>query len=352
MTVPPLSAAASVVLSVDGMGGDNAPHAVLEGMALCLQRRPQVRFLLHGDEALLNPLLARTPALAAATTVCHAAESVTPDEKPTRALRRGDTTSMWRTLAAVQNKQAHAAISGGNTGALMALSRYQLNTPAGIDRPAIAALWPTLRGTSIVLDVGANLDADSRRLVEFALMGVEFARVLTGRDRPRVGLLNIGTEALKGHDNIRGAAQILTTLPIQNFEYVGFIEGNAIGKGVADVIVTDGFTGNVALKTAEGTASLVSTFLKNALQSTLLSRLGALMARGALRAFKEAADPRKVNGGVFLGLNGLVTKSHGSSDGRGFASALELTHNLAAAGMSDAVIASLNALANTEATAA
>ena len=335
------------VLAVDAAGGDHAPQAVIRGLSLARRRRPAVRYLVFGDEAALRPLLAEDPALAAVTETIAVSDFVGAEEKPARALRRGEATGMWQTIAAVRDGRAQAAVSGGNTGALMAISRYVLGAPAGIERPAIAAIWPTLNGECVVLDVGANLEADSRRLYEFALMGVQFARVLTGRERPRVGLLNVGTEEMKGNDHVRAAAGLLRAGADESgMEYIGFIEGNAIGAGAADVVVTDGFTGNVALKTAEGTASLVTGFLRNALRSTPGGRIGAYVARKALQAFKESVDPRRVNGGVFLGLNGLVVKSHGGSDARGFAAAADLAYDLAAGDVSGAVARALTVVTN------
>ena len=333
----------TVILAVDAAGGDHAPAAVVRGLSISRRRRPDVRYRLFGDGSALEGLLKEDPALAAVCDITSVSDHVGAEEKPARALRRGNVTGMWQALASVRDGSAHAMLSGGNTGALMAISRYVLGAPAGIERPAIAAIWPTLNGECVVLDVGANLDADSRRLYEFALMGVQFAKVLSGRDKPRVGLLNVGTEEMKGNDHVRAAAALLRGAS-EMLEYIGFVEGNAIGAGVVDVVVTDGFTGNIALKTAEGTARLVTSFLRNALTSTLSGRIGAWIARDALRAFKESVDPSRVNGGVFLGLNGLVIKSHGGSDARGFAAASDLAYDLAAADVSGAVTRALTSV--------
>jgi glycerol-3-phosphate acyltransferase PlsX len=245
---------------------------------------------------------------------------------------------MWHAIESVKNKEAEVAISAGNTGALMAMSMFQLGVLEGISRPAIAAIWPTKRGQSIVLDVGANVSSDAEQLVDFAVMGEAFARAILGLDRPSVGLLNVGSEDVKGHDSVKSAANILrnATLPI---EFHGFVEGNDIAEGTVDVVVTDGFTGNIALKTAEGTAKLVTGFLRAALMRSLLGRIGALFAAGSLNALRRRLDPRASNGGIFLGLNGIVVKSHGGTDAMGFASALDMAIDMARSGVTDRIIA-------------
>jgi glycerol-3-phosphate acyltransferase PlsX len=246
------------------------------------------------------------------------------EDKPSQALRRGrGKSSMWLAIEAVKSGGAQCVISAGNTGALMAMARFVLKTIPGIERPAIAAIWPTLRGESVVLDVGATIGADARQLVEFALMGEAMARSLLGLERPTVGLLNIGVEEIKGLEEVKEAGQLLRNLGLP-LEYAGFIEGDDIGKGTVDVVVTEGFTGNIALKTAEGTAKQLATYLRLALTRTLLSRLGALLASGAFATLRERMDPRKHNGGVFLGLNGIVVKSHGGTDALGFATAIDV----------------------------
>jgi glycerol-3-phosphate acyltransferase PlsX len=249
-------------------------------------------------------------------------------EKPSQALRRGHNSSMWHAVDAVAKGEANVAVSAGNTGALMAISMFRLGVIAGIARPAIAVIWPTMRGQSIVLDVGANAGCAAEQLVEFAVMGEAFARAIFGIERPTVGLLNIGEEEVKGIEPVKRAAQILRAshLPI---EFYGFVEGDGIGAGIVDVVVADGFTGNVALKTAEGTAKLVGHYLKTALKRSVFGRIGAILAAGALRTVRKKLDPRALNGGVFLGLNGVVVKSHGSADALGFASAVDLAIDMA-----------------------
>jgi glycerol-3-phosphate acyltransferase PlsX len=253
-------------------------------------------------------------------------------EKPSQALRRGRNSSMWNAIESVAKREADVAVSSGNTGALMAISMFRLGIIEGIQRPAIAVIWPTMRGQSVVLDVGANAGCDANQLVDFAVMGEAFARTIFGIDRPTVGLLNIGEEEVKGIEPVKRAAHILraSRLPI---EFCGFVEGDDIGAGAVDVVVTDGFTGNVALKTAEGTAKLVTHYLKSALKRSFFGRLGAIFATGALRALKKKLDPRSLNGGVFLGLNGVVVKSHGSADALGFASAIDLAIDMASSDM-------------------
>ena len=322
-----------VILSIDAMGADSGPASILAGAAIARRRHPKVRFLLYGDEAVLRPLLARHRALAKAAEIRHAPDVVRMAEKPSQAVRRGRNSSMWHALEAVARREAKVAVSAGNTGALMAISMFRIGLIEGISRPAIAVLWPTMRGHSVVLDVGANAGSDAEQLVDFAVMGEAFARAVFGIQRPTVGLLNIGEEEVKGIESVKRAAQILraSRLPI---EFYGNIEGDGIGKGIVDVIVTDGFTGNVALKTAEGTAELIMHYLRIALRRSLLGRLGAILASGAFRVLKRKLDPRTLNGGVFLGLNGVVVKSHGGADALGFASAIDLAIDM---GQSDMI---------------
>jgi glycerol-3-phosphate acyltransferase PlsX len=254
------------------------------------------------------------------------------DAKPAHAMRRGKGTSMWNAVASVQAGEAAAAVSGGNTGALMAISRLQLRMVAGLDRPALVADWPTLEGVTSVLDVGANVMCDAERLVEFAIMGAAYHRAAHGRTRPSVGVLNVGTETEKGHEEVRGADRLLRQ-GAWEFDYHGFVEGDDIAKGTVDVVVTDGFTGNVALKTAEGLARFFRAQLRATLSGDPLARVGALVASGALRRMSERLDPSTVNGGPFLGLNGVVVKSHGGADARGVANAVRIAAALSAGGI-------------------
>ncbi|HEY0302992.1 MAG TPA: phosphate acyltransferase PlsX, partial [Rhizomicrobium sp.] len=324
--------ARELTVSIDAMGGDAGPGVVVAALVRSVLRHPAVKFILHGDEAELRPLLAKRGKLSERVTIRHAAERVRMEEKPSLALRRGRNTSMWHAIESVKTREAEVAVSAGNTGALMAMSMFQLGTLEGISRPAIAALWPTKRGQSVVLDVGANIVVSAEQLVDFAVMGEAFARAILGLERPTVGILNVGTEDMKGHDAVKGAAHILrnnSTLPI---EFAGFVEGDDIAEGTVDVVVTDGFTGNVALKTAEGTARLVTHFLRVALMRSFLGRLGGFLAGGALNVLRRKLDPRASAGGIFLGLDGVVVKSHGGTDELGFAGALDMAIDMVRAG--------------------
>jgi len=338
-----------LTVSIDAMGGDAGPGIVVTALARSIVRHPAVRFLIHGDEAVLNPLFAKRPKLLPRIEIRHSAERVRMEEKPSQALRRGRNTSMWRAIECVAKHDADVAISAGNTGALMAMSMYQLGLIEGLDRPAIASLWPTKRGQSVVLDVGANIQSDAQQLVDFAVMGEAFARAILGLERPIVGLLNVGSEDQKGNDAVRGAAHILrgAKLPI---EFCGFVEGDDIAEGTVDVVVTDGFTGNIALKTAEGTAKLVIYFLRTALRRSLLGRMGGFVAVGALNALRRKLDPRASNGGIFLGLNAIVVKSHGGTDAMGFASALDMAIDMARADVTAKIAADRAMLAVPETT--
>ncbi|WP_421696724.1 phosphate acyltransferase PlsX [Aestuariivirga sp.] len=307
------------------MGGDHGPDVVIPGAALSVQRHPELRFLLVGDRGRIAPLLERHTKLKDRSEIVHTDVFVTMDAKPSQALRQGrGKSSMWMAIDAVRTGRADAAVSAGNTGALMAMARFILKTLPGISRPAIAALWPTLRSESVVLDVGATIGADAAQLVEFAVMGEAMARCLLGLEKPTVGLLNVGVEEIKGAEQVKEAGRILrgSKLPM---EYAGFVEGDDIGKGTVDVVVTEGFTGNIALKTAEGTAKQLSSYLRLCLSRTLMSKLGAVFAAGAFEALRDRMDPRKHNGGVFLGLNGVVVKSHGGTDALGYATAIDIT---------------------------
>lgn len=322
-----------LIISLDAMGGDHGPETTVPGADLARERHPGFGFLFFGDEARINPLLEKYPKLKAVSEVIHTDVAIAMDDKPSQALRRGRGKSgMWLAIDAVREGRAHCAVSAGNTGALMAMGRFILKTVPGIERPAIAVLWPTQRGESVVLDVGATVGADARQLVEFAVMGEAMARSLLGLEQPSVGLLNVGVEEIKGNESVKDAARLLreSNLPIH---FHGNVEGDDIPKGTVDVVVTEGFTGNVALKTAEGTAKQISSFLKAAITSTLMSKLGAFIARGAFAALKDRMDPRKHNGGVFVGLNGVIVKSHGGTDAIGFATAIDVAVDMVSNGL-------------------
>jgi phosphate acyltransferase len=315
---------ARCTIALDAMGGDNAPQMVLDGIARIHARHPHARFRLFGDQARLRPQLDASPELRAVCEIVHTDEVITNDDKPSQALRKGRQSSMRLAIDAVAEGEADGVVSAGNTGALMAMSKVVLRTLPGIDRPAIASAFPTERGETVVLDLGANIDCGAEHLVQFAVMGANFAHSVLGRARPLVGLLNVGVEEMKGNEKVKAAAETLRAATDLAFDFHGFVEGDDIAKGTVDVVVTDGFTGNVALKASEGVARLMTTFLRISFRRSLMSKLGYLLARPALNAFRERLDPRYYNGGVFLGLKGVVVKSHGGTDAVGFAAALEI----------------------------
>lgn len=321
--------AQKVRIALDAMGGDYGASVIVPGAGLSLTHHPDTEFLLFGDSALINAQLDAHPAMKAASRVIHTDVAVTMEEKPSQALRRGrKVSSMWLALDAVKKGEADVAVSAGNTGALMAMARFNLRMLPGIDRPAIACAWPTLRGESVVLDVGASIGGNAQHLASLAIMGSAMARVLFDLERPTVGLLNIGVEEVKGVEEVRAAAELLRSMNLPELDFIGFVEGDGIGKGAADVIVTEGFSGNIALKTAEGTARQIAEYLRSAMNRTWRSRIGYLFARAAFSALRDKMDPRKVNGGVFLGLNGVVIKSHGGTDAVGFASAVDVGYDM------------------------
>jgi len=331
---------ANRTIALDAMGGDFGPDVVIPGAAISLTRQPNLSFIAFGNQAAIEAVLAKHPAMAAKTRIVHTDFAIASDEKPSQAMRRGKGSSMWLALEAVKNGEAHAAVSGGNTGALMAMAKLILRPLPGIERPAIAALWPTVKGECIVLDVGANIGASSQQLVDFAFMGAAMARALFHTDRPSVGLLNVGSEDTKGADEVKEAHGWLKQNDI-NIAYRGFVEGDEIGQSVVDVVVVEGFAGNIALKTAEGTARQIGQYIKDAMRSSMLSKLGAMLARGGFMALKDRMDPRHVNGGTFLGLNGIAIKSHGGSDALGFASAVDLAYEMADSGLIERLTADI-----------
>jgi phosphate acyltransferase len=322
--------AGTPTIAIDVMGGDHGPSVLVPAADLARLRDMNVRFLLIGDQKLIELELAKLPALRAVSDILHTEDAVTGSEKPSKALRRIKTTSMGLAVQAVKDGRAHAAVSAGNTGALMATAKFVLRTMPGIHRPALASLLPTVRAECVMLDLGANTECDADNLVEFALMGAAFARTTLGLDRPRVALLNIGVEEMKGTGKLQEAAARLSALTDMSLDFIGFTEGDKIARGDIDVIVTDGFSGNIALKTAEGTVKLVSTLLKQSFSSSFMGKIGYFFASGAMRSLRNHLDPNNHNGAVFLGLNGLVVKSHGSANDKGFASAIDVTRELVA----------------------
>jgi glycerol-3-phosphate acyltransferase PlsX len=332
----------SNIISIDAMGGDAGPEMVIAGVAIAHERRPELHFVLFGDEPRITRLVAAHPALAAVSRVVHCETTVRMDDKPSQALRTGRwKSSMWKAIEAVKSREAAVCVSAGNTGALMAMSKFCLRPLGGIERPAIACIWPTLSGESIVLDVGATIGADAQQLVDFAVMGAAMAHAVFGTERPKVGLLNIGVEEVKGIEEVKMAGRLLKDADLPVLDYVGFVEGDDIGRGTVDVVVTEGFAGNIALKTAEGTARQMAQYLRAGIRRTWLSRLGYLLAKSAFDRLKEKMDPRKANGGVFLGLNGIVVKSHGGTDAEGFAAAIDLARDMAHEDLPSRIVAGL-----------
>ncbi|RMC36564.1 phosphate acyltransferase PlsX [Paracoccus alkanivorans] len=349
MTTDPTSPASrapedggSVVISVDAMGGDRGPSVVVAGMAESARKNPEIRFVVHGDEAQLRRLIERRKELSGRCDIRHMAGVITMEDKPSQIVRKGNGTSMWSAIESVKTGEAGAAVSCGNTGALMALSMLRLRKLPGVNRPAIACLWPSKNpgGFNIMLDVGADIRADAPDLLQYALMGASYARNGMDIAEPRVGLLNVGTEEHKGRAELKQANELITAAAeTGNFQYVGFVEGGDLPSSRVDVIVTDGFTGNIALKTGEGTAKLVGEFLREAFANSIMSKFAALLAMTSLKRLQKRIDPRRVNGGIFLGLNGTVVKSHGSADATGVSAAIKLAFQLTKSGFQDRLAA-------------
>lgn len=317
-----------LVISLDAMGGDHAPEIVIEGAGIARERVPNLKFLIFGDETKIVPLLTKFPILKGCCEVFHTDKVISADERPSQALRRGRDSSMGQSIQAVKDDKACAAVLAGNTGAQMALAKFILRTMPGIDRPALASLIPTSRGESVMLDLGANVECDENNLVQFAIMGAAFARTVLGVVKPTVAILNVGVEELKGSDVIKNADKMLREASIP-MDYKGFTEGHGLGSGEVDVVVTDGFTGNIALKTAEGTAKMIANLLKRSLTDSIMSKIGALFASSSLQSLKNHLDPNNHNGAVFMGLNGLVIKSHGGASAKGFAAAIGVAVDMA-----------------------
>ncbi len=316
-------------IAIDAMGGDGGPAAMIAGAARARRRDPSLEFLVYGDERQVRSELERHNRLRSGVTVVDSPEAIAASEKPTQAIRRAGTTSMGMAINAVKGEKADAAVSGGNTGAMMAMSKLALRTMPGIDRPALSALLPTLgENDCVMLDLGANTECDAQNLVQFAVMGAAYARTVLGIAKPRVKLLNIGTEELKGTDELKEAASLLREADYLPFRFDGFTEGDQLSRGHVDVVVTDGFSGNIALKTAEGTARFVTDLLRRAFKSSLRSKAGFALSRPALNLLKVHLDPNNHNGAVFLGLNGLVVKSHGAATPKGVANAIHVAASM------------------------
>ena len=333
-------------IAIDAMGGDVGPAVMLAGAEHAYKRRPDLAFILFGDEALLRPELDRRPILAKVAEIVHCDDVIAATDKPSQAIRRAKTTSMGRAIAAVKDGDAQATVSGGNTGALMAMSKLSLRTMPGIDRPALAALLPTLGANDLVmLDLGANTECDTQNLVQFAVMGAAYARVVLDLKQPRVQLLNIGTEELKGTDELKEAAAILREADYLGMRFDGFIEGDKLSRGDVDVIVTDGFSGNIALKSLEGTARFVTDLLKRAFSSSVRSKIGFLISRPATELLRHHLDPNNHNGAVFLGLNGLVVKSHGNATDKGVANAIRVAARMVREDLTRKIVEDLDNIA-------
>lgn len=333
-------------IAIDAMGGDIGPAVIVAGAARARRRRSDLCFIFFGDETQIRTELAKFSDLGEAVEIVHCDDVIEGSEKPSQALRRAKTTSMGRAIAAVKSGDAHAALSAGNTGAMMTMAKVALRTIPGIDRPALAALLPTLGDNDLVmLDLGANTESDTQNLVQFALMGAAYARVVLDLAVPRVRLLNIGTEELKGTDTLKDAAAILRDATYLPLRFDGFTEGDKLSRGDVDVVVTDGFSGNIALKTAEGTARFVTDLLRRAFTSSLRSKAGFMLSRPALHMLKVHLDPNNHNGAVFLGLNGIVVKSHGGADEKGVANAIRVAGRMVREDLTRAIAKDLTALA-------
>ena len=327
------------------MGGDFAPRAVLRGVNYACKRFPQAQFIIFGDEGRIKPLLKRLARLRRSSIFVHTPDVIAGDDKPATALRTGKNSSMRRAIDAVRDGDAQGVVSAGNTGALMAMSRMVLKMLPGFDRPAMAGFFPTLKGESVMLDLGANIDCTAKNLIQFSIMGEAFAKSVLGSLSPTVGLLNVGSEEMKGHEELREASAILRDHPMN---YHGFIEGDDIAKGTVDVVVADGFSGNVALKSAEGTARLINGFLRETIKSSPFAILGYLMARRAFKKLRARVDPRRYNGAVLLGLNGIVVKSHGGSDALGFATAVGVAVDMVTNGFMESMTERMSATPDPE----
>lgn len=330
-------------IAIDAMGGDEGVRVMIEGAALARRRHDRFKFLLVGDETRIKSALANHPNLREASEILHSSDVISGEDKPSQALRRARTTSMGMAIQAVKEGQAGAAVSAGNTGALMAIAKLSLRTMAGIDRPALAALLPTLGDNDVVmLDLGANTECDARNLVQFAVMGAAYSRVVTARSQPRVRLLNIGTEDNKGTDELRESAAILKEAAADlSMSFDGFTEADKVCRGDVDVVVTDGFSGNIALKAVEGTARFVGDLLRRSFASSVRSKIGFLISRPATELLKHHLDPNNHNGAVFLGLNGIVVKSHGSANAAGVANAVAVTARLLEENVTERITADL-----------
>ena len=332
-----------IILSIDAMGGDGAPKTVIDGVAEAKSRYPHVKYLIFGDKKKISPIISTHEGLLPCCEIIHSEDEVGYEETLSRAVRKGKKTSIWMGSEAVKNGDTQGFVSAGNTGVFMAMSKLNLRTLANIERPALCSLFPNQNGETVMLDLGANSHCNVRNLVEFSIMGMCFSKIISGINKPLVGLLNVGSEEMKGTEKIKEASSILKNSDL-DINFYGFVEGDDIALGTVDVVVTDGFTGNVSLKTAEGTAKLYTSFLKSAFESSLLSRLGYLFIKPSLNKVITKTDPRKYNGALFIGLNGIVVKSHGGTDAFGFANAIGVAVDLVDRNLNKSIAEELDTL--------
>jgi len=333
----------AITIAVDAMGGDFGPEVAVPGANILHEENKDIRFIMFGDESRITPYLNKYPSLKNATRIVHTDKTIRMDEKPSAALRASKGSSMRMAIEAVETGQAHAAVSAGNTGAMMAIAKVVLRMLPGIHRPALASVFPAMEGSTVMLDLGANVLVDAETLAQFAVLGAVFAKAYKNISMPTVGLLNVGSEDMKGPDHVRAAAEILSKVELPGL-YKGFVEGDDITKGTVDVVVCDGYAGNIALKTGEGVGKMTGHYFKEAISSDPLAILGGALAFFALKRFKRKVDPRLYNGGVFVGLGGICVKSHGGTDDLGFSSALRLAGQLARHGYTKKVADEINRL--------
>ena len=330
----------SITIAIDAMGSDKGPEEIISGAALSKERHPESNYIFFGDHKLINKVLNKFVILQKSSEIIDSNFTVSPDDKPSTVLRQSKNTSMGKSLDWLKNKKVHAVVSAGNTGALLALSKFKLRTLEGISRPAIATTIPHSKGELIMLDLGANVECSSENFIQFAIMGSEFAKIILGKEKPRIGILNVGTEQEKGKIILQDVANHLKKSYLSK-QFIGFVEGNEITDGIVDVVVTDGFTGNIALKTAEGVAKLCYFYIKNIFTDTILGKVSFFLIRRSLGSLKSKLDPRMRNGALFLGLNGIVVKSHGGADALGFASAIDLAFEFSKERVGDKIMTGL-----------
>ena len=325
-----------VKIAIDAMSGENSPKKVIDGIEFYLKKNKDNFFYLYGDKRLLNEQISRTKLVNQYSEIINTKDVILDNESPLAAAKRGKESSMWKTIESLKEKRAQVSLSAGNTGALLVMSRLLLNTINGISKPALAALWPNQKNMNVVLDLGANIECDEKNLSDFASMGSALFRALFSNQKPKIALLNVGLEEIKGNDILKKTYSILKNNKIKNFDFSGYIEGNHIMDGNIDVIITDGFTGNIALKTAEGTSNFITKNLKDS-----LNKFSMLLSYYSLKKFKDKLDPRKYNGAILLGLESPVVKSHGSTDAIGFAHSIDVCSKIVRANLIEKIKSNL-----------